>query len=143
MSAGSPLPDVDWEPVREFWAGAAREALVLPRCQGCGRYVWYPKASCPRCASEQIAWEEVSGRAELFSWAVVEKALFKPFKDKVPYVTGLVSLEEDPAIRLVTGIVDCPTEDLRMDMPVCVVFRPLVFSGVEASVTAPFFTPLR
>jgi len=141
VSAGFPLPDVDWEPVREFWAGAAREALVIPRCAGCRRYVWYPKPECPRCGGGDVAWEEVSGRGSLFSWAVVERALFKPFADKAPYVTALVALEEDPAVRLVTNIVGCAAEDLRMDMPVGVVFRPLEFSGVEGSVTAPFFAP--
>jgi uncharacterized OB-fold protein len=141
MSGAFPLPDVDWEPVREFWAGAARETLVIPRCAGCGRYVWYPKPACARCASQEIGWERLSGRGTLFSWAVVERALFKPFADKAPYVTGLVALEEDPAVRLVTGIVDCPSEALRMDMPVDVIFRPLEFSGVEGSVMAPFFAP--
>ncbi|MBW2273915.1 MAG: OB-fold domain-containing protein [Deltaproteobacteria bacterium] len=141
MSGASPLPDVDWEPVREFWAAAARETLVIPRCSGCERYVWYPKPACPHCASQDMGWQEVSGRAALFSWAVVERALFAPFEDKAPYVTGLVALEEDPAVRLVTNIVDCSAQALRMDMPVCVVFRPLEFSGVEGSVTAPFFAP--
>jgi uncharacterized OB-fold protein len=114
---------------------------MIPRCSGCQRYVWYPKPACPGCGSQGIAWEQVSGRGTLFSWAVVERALFEAFEDKAPYVTGLVALEEDPAVRLVTTVVDCPAEALRMDMPVCVVFRPLEFSGVVGSVKAPFFAP--
>jgi uncharacterized OB-fold protein len=72
----------------------------------------------------------------------VTRALFKAYAEKAPYVTGLVALREDPAVRLVTLLVDCEPEDLRMDMPVRAVFRRLEFPGVEASVLAPMFTPV-
>ena len=65
----------------------------------------------------------------------------KPFAAKLPFVSGLVALEEDPAVRLVTNVVDCPIEDLRVDMPVLAVFRPLSFPDVSREVVAPMFTP--
>ena len=43
--------------------------------------------------------------------------------------------------RLVTRVVDCEPEALRMDMPVHVVFRTLSFADVEGEVTAPMFAP--
>ncbi len=135
-----PLPDPGFEPTRPFWEAAARGELALPRCEACGAWTWYPRESCLRCAGA-LTWQAVSGRGTLFSWAVVRRALVEAFADQVPYVTGLVALAEDPALRLVTRIVDCEPEALRVDLPLRAVFRPLAFRGVEASVVAPLFAP--
>ena len=58
-----------------------------------------------------------------------------------PFITGLVALAEDPAVRVVTNLVDCEFEALRAELPVRVVFRPLVFPNLERRVIAPMFTP--
>ena len=71
----------------------------------------------------------------------MSRAFVKPFAEKVPYVSGLVALNEDPAVRLVTGIVDCQPDHLSVDLPLRVVFRPLSFPGVSREVVAPMFTP--
>ncbi len=136
-----PLPDVSWEPAAPFWSAAERGELAIPRCRACGRYVWYPKSRCPACRAEDVSWEPVSGRGTLFSWAVVRRALLKPFTDRIPFVTGLVALEEDPSVRLVTNVVDCDPEALQVDMSVQVVFRPLRFRDVEGEVVVPLFVP--
>jgi hypothetical protein len=136
-----PLPDVEWEPTRAFWAGAARGELVLPRCEACGRWVWYPDGACRFCGGASLAWTRASGRGRLFSWSVVHRPFIPQLADMVPYVTGLVAIEEDPAVRLATLVVDCPAERLRMDMPLIATFRPLRFSGVSGEVVAPLFRP--
>jgi uncharacterized OB-fold protein len=46
-------------------------------------------------------------------------------------------------VRLVTLLVDCEAEELRIDMPVEVVFRRLEFPEVEGSVLAPMVRPAR
>ena len=143
MSTQFPLPDTEWEVTREFWRAAERGELVIPRCTDCDTYNWYPRESCKRCGGARMPWTRVSGRGTLFSYCVVRRALFKPFESKVPYATGLVALSEDPAVRLVTTLVDCDPGELRIDMPVEVVFRPLAFPGAEARVTAPMFRPTR
>src|SRR5262245_60416714 len=122
-----PLPDTDWPPTREFWAAAARHELVLPRCDACRRWVWYPDGACRSCGSPACTWTAVSGRGSLFSWSVVHRAFIPQLADDVPYVTGLVAIEEDPAVRLVTRIVDCAPAALRIGMPMRVVFRTLRF----------------
>jgi uncharacterized OB-fold protein len=83
----------------------------------------------------------MSGRGRLFAWTVVRHAFLPAFADEVPYVPGLVALDEDPAVRIVTRIVDCDPEQLRFDQSVRVVFRPLSFPGIDRTVTAPFFVP--
>ena len=141
MRADFPLPDTEWEPTREYWAGAARGELLIPRCDGCGAYTWYPRERCRACRGEVFTWTVMSGRGRLFSWAVVTRAFLPQFEAKVPFLPALVALEEDPGVRLVTEIVDCEPQDLRFDVPVRVVFRPLEFESIERWVMAPKFTP--
>ena len=134
-----PLPDVTWEPLREFWEAAAREELRIPKCDGCGRLTWYPRERCRACDSTAFTWALMSGRGELFSWSVVTHPFLPQFASAVPFVPALVALDEDPAVRLVTRIVDADPDRLAVGQPVEVTFRPLEFKGVEGSVTAPMF----
>jgi hypothetical protein len=141
--AAFPLPDLDWPPTREFWAGAARGELCIPRCAACAAFTWYPAETCRRCGGRDLPWTAMSGRGSLFSFAVVRRALVKVFASQVPFATGLVCLDEDPAVRIVTRLVDCDVDALGVGMPVEVVFRPLRFPEVEGEVVAPFFRPSR
>jgi uncharacterized OB-fold protein len=137
--ADFPLPDIDDPLTGEHFAGAARGELVIPRCEQCARFVWYPAAECPGCGGEP-RWVPVSGEASLFSWAVVRRAFLPAFAEMVPFVTALVALAEDPAVRLCTYVVDTDPERLRADMPVRVTFRPLRFPTVpDRAVTVPMF----
>src|SRR5262249_10878952 len=126
---------------REFWAAAGRGELALPRCDGCARYVWYPDGTCRFCGSHAATWAVVSGRGRLFSWTVVRRAFIPQFARDVPDATGVVTIDEDPAVRVVSRVVDCDPEMLRIDMPVRAVFRPLRFAGVPGEVVAPLFVP--
>jgi uncharacterized protein len=140
--ADFPLPDLSDERTAEFFAGAARGELVIPRCASCGRLVWYPERRCPTCDGESFTWTPVSGRGRLFSWTVVRRAFLRAFEEMVPFVTALVSLEEDPAVRVVSYVVDCEPDALAADMPVEAVFRPLRFPTVPGrSVPVPMFVP--
>lgn len=140
--ADFPLPDVADESVREFFAGAARGELCIPRCVECARWCWYPEPVCPACGG-RLEWKVTSGRATLFSWAVVWRAFLPAFADIVPFVTALVALEEDPAVRIVTMIIDVSPDALRADMPVDAVFRPLRFPTVpDREVIVPMFRPV-
>jgi len=134
-----PLPDTDWPVLAEYWAGAAAGELRIPRCAACGRYEWYPSDTCSGCGGADLPWTVMSGQATLYSWAEVSFAWVPQFKDLVPFVSGLAALDEDPAVRLATFVVDAEPADLLIDMPLQVVFRPLQFTGVEGAVVAPLF----
>ena len=141
VHARFPLPDLDWEPLRPFWSAAAEERLVIPRCSACAAWVWYPRPACRRCGGTEMPWTPVSGRGRLFSWAVVAHPFLPAFRDKVPFVSGLVALEEDAGVRLATEIVDAEALELSCDQEMEVTFRPLSFPGVEGSVLAPLWRP--
>jgi uncharacterized OB-fold protein len=78
----------------------------------------------------------------LFTWTVLTHAFLPAFRDKVPFVTGLVELEDAPGVRLATEVVDCVAEHLACDDPVEVTFRPLRFQGVDGEVMAPLWRPV-
>jgi uncharacterized protein len=140
--ADFPLPDLTDERTAEYFAGAARGELVLPRCDSCNRFVWYPEDECPHCGARSFTWTRVSGRGRVFTWTVVRRAFLPAFEEMVPFVTALVSLEEDPAVRIVSYIVDCEPDALAADLPVEAVFRPLQFPTVpDRSVSVPMFVP--
>jgi uncharacterized OB-fold protein len=136
-----PLPDLDDALSAPFFAGAAAHELRVTRCAQCDKYVWYPQAKCPTCDGP-LEWVAVSGRGTLFSWAVVERPFLPAFEAMVPFVTALVAIEEDPAVRIVTYIVDADPETLTADQPVQVTFRRLSFPTVpDKEVVVPMFAP--
>jgi uncharacterized OB-fold protein len=139
--ADFPLPDVDDELTNEFFAGAARNELMIPRCTDCDAWVWYPEPSCPSCGGA-LRWQPTSGTGRLFSWAVVRRPFLPAFADMIPFVTALVALEEAPEVRIVTYVVDVDPGELRADLPLDVTFRLLAFPTVpDRSVAVPMFAP--
>ena len=137
--ADFPLPDVDDPLTAPYFAGAARGELLITHCGACDEYVWYPQAKCPHCEGP-LTWRPVSGRGTLFSWATVRRPFLPAFADAVPFVTALVAIDEDPAVRVVTYLVDAEPEALVADEPVQFTFRPLAFSTVPGkSVVVPMF----
>ncbi len=138
---GFPLPDTEGAPTAPLWAAAADHRLSLPRCDDCGRLVWYPAEACRRCGGPSQSWVDLSGRGTLFSWVVVHQQ-FLPQYDP-PYVTALVAVDEDPAVRLATRLLEVDPADpgLTVDQAVEVVFAPLTFPSVEGEVTAPLWRP--
>src|SRR5438552_14034967 len=116
------LPDVEWEVTRPFWDGCRERALRMPRCT-CAEYVWYPQPRCPTCRSDRITWTPVSGRATLFTWTTVYRSFVPGHAARVPYVTGLVELVEDPKLRLATFIVGVNDITLALGLPMRVDFE--------------------
>ncbi|MEP6623550.1 MAG: OB-fold domain-containing protein [Acidimicrobiia bacterium] len=139
--ADFPLPDVSDDLVAGYFAAAARGELAVTRCDACARWCWYPESVCPTCGGHP-SWQATIGRGSLFTWAVVERAFLPAFAGMVPFVTALVALEDDPAVRIVTLLVDVDPGSLHAGDPMEVVFRPLAFPTVtDASVVVPMFRP--
>jgi uncharacterized protein len=116
-----PLPrPLSPELTRPFWEAAKRHELRMPRCTTCDHVFFYPRSECPRCLSTHLEWVQVSGRARLHSFTVVQQPANAAFRDDVPYVYAVVQLDEGP--RLVSNIVQCDIDTLRVDMPLEAVF---------------------
>lgn len=105
---------------RFFWTSGEDGVLRFLRCQACGRYLHPPIPRCPACGSRDVAPEPVSGRGTVFSYTVNHH----PWDGGTePYAIGLVELDEQPGLRLTTNIVGCDPDDVRIGMPVRVVFE--------------------
>src|SRR5262245_36388714 len=118
----APVPFVNPE-VKPFWEATAQGRLVLPRCQKCQTLIWYPRPFCPECASTSVTWIEASGRGTIYSFTVNRRgtADLPEYRDVGAYVLAYVELEEGP--RVITNIVDCDPDSVRIGQPVEVVFH--------------------
>jgi uncharacterized OB-fold protein len=105
---------------RFFWTSGADGRLRFLRCQSCGYFLHPPSPRCPRCGSRELAPEPVSGHGEVFSFTVNHQ----PWDGSTePWVIALVALPEQDDLRLTTNVVGCAPDDVRIGMPVRVVFE--------------------
>ena len=79
-----------------------------------------PESECPRCFSSTLEWVPVSGRGRLHSFTIVYQPANAAFKAEAPHVYAVVQLDEGP--RLVSNVVQCDPESVRVDMPLVAVF---------------------
>jgi hypothetical protein len=128
------LPAAD-DDTRPYWDAARAGRLLVKRCADCGAAHFYPRPFCPRCWSSAVSWEEASGRAVLYTWSVVHHNDLPPFSDRLPYVAAVVDLAEGP--RMMTNVVDCDEDQLRVGMPLQVAYRE-----IAEHVTIPVFVPV-
>lgn len=128
-----PLPDARGS-ARPYWAAALKGELQLPFCSRCGGAIFYPRDFCPSCGGRSVSWRPCSGRGTVYSYSVVHTHPDPAFKQRVPYVVALVTLAE--GARLMTEIVDCPPDTVRVGMAVVVDFR-----RVSEEVALPVFRP--
>lgn len=119
-----PLPTITSE-ATPFWEGAAKQKLLMQRCLDCSAYIWTPRPSCFECGSENIHWQELSGRGQVYSFTVIRqvvgRAASQAFEKDIPYVIAWIDLDEGP--RMITNVIGCPVEAVKLGMKVAVVFE--------------------
>ena len=109
--------------IKPFWDGTAEGKLLLPRCTECQELIWYPRPFCPACASTSVEWIEASGRGTVYSFTVNRRgaADMSAYRDAGVYVLAYVELAEGP--RIMTNIVDCDPDSVRIGQNVELVFH--------------------
>jgi uncharacterized OB-fold protein len=114
-------------PDTEPFFDAAREGrLLLKLCADCNQVHYYPRAVCPFCASPRTEWIDAAGRGVIYSYSVMRRA------DK-PYAIAYVTLDE--GVTVLTNLVDCDFDRLRIGDPVRAVFK------AQGELVVPMFTP--
>ena len=103
-----------------FWTGGRDGELLIIRCTSCGYWIHPPTPRCPKCLSDAVEPQAVSGRGTVYSYTINRQAWFPGLE--VPFVIAMVELDEQPGLRLMTNIVDCPVDEVEIDMPVEVAF---------------------
>ena len=119
----------------EFYQFCKQHELRFQRCAACSTWRHMPRESCPTCGSFAWTWERSSGKGTVYSWIVIHRALHPGFTEDLPYAAVIVELEE--GVRLVTHVPGLPPAQLRLDMPV-----EVVFDDVTPEVTLPKFRPV-
>jgi uncharacterized OB-fold protein len=103
-----------------FWEAAKRHELQIPRCQTCDHIFFYPRSECPRCFATNVEWVRVSGRGRLHSYTIVYQPANAAFRADAPHIYAVVQLDEGP--RIVSNVVQCKLDEVRVDMPLVAVF---------------------
>jgi uncharacterized OB-fold protein len=121
-----PGPPVTDE-TRPFWDAAAQGRLLIKQCTACGRPHYYPRSICPHCGSDRTEWREASGRGTIYTYSVMRRV-------PVPYAIAYVTLAE--GVTMMTGLVDCDLDAIRIGQPVRVSFK-----ATEDGPPVPMFAP--
>ena len=121
-----PAPAVTPE-TKPFWDAAADGRLVIKQCTACGQSHHYPRTICPFCGSDATEWRPASGRGKVYTYSVMRMV-------PEPCVIAYVTLEEGST--MMTNIVDCGLDSVRIGQAVRVVFKPS-----EGGPPVPMFAP--
>ncbi len=148
-----------------FWEATREGTLLVQWCTSCDRGIFYPRFFCPYCAADGLGdsgadhpaqsgksgqsdragastleWRTASGRAVVHAATIEHNpaATGATFSHGEPYVVALVDLDE--GVRMMTNIIGCPPEDVRIGMAVTVTWEPLS-DGRQLPLFTPAATP--
>jgi len=93
----------------------------------CGRPHYYPRAVCPLYGSDATELVQASGRDDVYSYRVICRV-------PVPYALAYVMLDE--GVTMMTNLVDCDLDAMRIGQRVRLIFKPS-----EGGPPVPMFTP--
>jgi uncharacterized OB-fold protein len=97
-----------------WWEGVDAGHLLIQKCKGCGALRHPPRPMCHACLSTE--WEGVPSRGQgtVNSWVVLHHPPIPGYE--LPLAIAVIDLEE--GTRIVANLVDCPTGEIQIDMPV-------------------------
>ena len=99
-----------------FWDATNVGKLLIKHCTACNQLHWYPRPQCPFCMSDKTVWKESSGAGTIYTFSVTRRGV------PVPYAIAYVRL--DDGVTMMTNIVDCDLDAIRIGARVKVVFKP-------------------
>lgn len=120
------------QPQRPFTAASfnqflAEEKLMASRCTECGGLYLPPRALCPQCHSEDLAWVEMGGQGKLAAFTsiyIAPTAMNALGFDRThPYLTGIVELKE--GVKISARLLDLDAqkpEEIQIGTPMQVAF---------------------
>jgi uncharacterized OB-fold protein len=130
-----PLPQSD--PVTApYWESLKAHAMKIQRCNDTGKFFFYPRGLSPFTFSDNISWELVSGKGNIYAFTIVQLNRAPGFADELPYVVALIELDE--GVRVMSNVIDVTPDPqhVKVGMPV-----ELVYDDVTDEITLPKFRP--
>jgi uncharacterized OB-fold protein len=82
--------------------------LLIQRCNGCERHVYYPRESCPDCGGSALEWKQPSGLGTVHAVTTVRR---KP-ADGGDLNVSLVDLDE--GVRLMSRVDNLAPDAVRI-----------------------------
>ncbi|MEO6983951.1 MAG: OB-fold domain-containing protein [Paralcaligenes sp.] len=95
-------------PEAQFHAALKAGQFLLQECTGCGKYIFYPRATCPSCGSAKLQTKQASGNGVVYSASTVRR---KP-EAGGDFNISLIELEEGP--RMMSWVVGIPAADVAI-----------------------------
>ncbi|RLI05259.1 transcriptional regulator [Candidatus Bathyarchaeota archaeon] len=128
--------------VPKYWREIKyRYRLIGSRCLQCGKIFFPHRAVCRVCGSRKLEDYKLSEKGEVLSFTVIRRNSPSSFEKNVPYIVGLIKLEN--GITLLSQIVDCSIEEVSIGMPVELTFRKIKEAGKEGIIEYGFkFRPV-
>ena len=130
-----PIPTIDADSI-EYWSGAKAGKLMLQYSKVSNEYFLYSRSLGNTMNDENIEWKEVSGNGEIYSFTYVHAPAGEAFKDDVPYIVGLITLEE--GARIISNIIVNKNEKIKIGDKVKVYFET-----ISTELTIPKFKLLK
>ena len=108
---------------KPFWDSVRQHKLTAQQCSACSKLRHLPKPFCPYCLSEEWSWAALSGQGEVYTFTIMHRAPGPGFEQDIPLPVALVELKE--GIRMLSNIVGCPPEQIRVGMQVKAVYEDI------------------
>jgi hypothetical protein len=118
-----------------YWDAARHNKLVVQQCGDCAHRLFPPGANCPKCGSKELAWTQVSGKGVVYTYTIAHRAPHPVLAEQCPLAIAVVELDEGP--RMMSNVVGCDPNTIKIGMAVQVAFEPID----DSDVVLPVFRP--
>jgi uncharacterized protein len=112
-----------------FWAATREQRYLVQWCTSCSKPIFYPREACPWClASDALEWKASNGTGTVHAVSVQYRPGNPAMRDQVPYAVALVELDagaDDATIRVMSNVVNCDPEGVRVGDQVNIVWEEL------------------
>jgi len=122
-----PAPLINPE-AKPYFDATAQGRLLIRQCTACGQPHSPPRSICPHCFSDATEWKTSAGLGTVYSCSVLRRGT------PVPYCIAYVTLDE--GVTMLTNLVDCDFDTVRIGMRVQV-----RFVEAEGGAKMPVFAP--
>jgi uncharacterized protein len=129
-----PLPNID-EDSKPFWDYCKQHELRVQKCLNCGKLHYPPSGMCPHCLHPKCEWVKISGKGQVYSFIIVRRPYHPSFAKEIPYTVAII--ETDEGMRMLSNVVQCKPEAVKVGMPV-----EVVFEAATEEFVLPKFKPL-
>lgn len=116
-------------PDQLFQRALAEGEILLPKCDDCGAYHFFPRVLCPHCHGAAISWKQATGKGRVYTTTVVRRSQNRGGD----YNVCMVELDE--GVRMMSRVEGIAPDEVAIDMPVT------AFVGEAEGAPAVLFKP--